>query len=93
MDWFSGVIVYLLIWWVMIFCILPLRLNNDKEIDDAQKVSEGIAAAPNVPMVKKKMLIVTMISAFIWVVIYLLISADIISFREIAGSMIEKDFQ
>ena len=42
---------------------------------------------PNTPHLQKKVLITTVISAFIWMGVYLLIEADMISFREMAEVM------
>lgn len=93
MDWFSGVVVYVLIWWVTIFCILPIRLKSDKEIREGQPVEDGLVAAPQFPMIKKKLIATSVLALLIWVVVYLLIDADIISFRDIAGDMIQEDYQ
>lgn len=92
MDWFSAVVVYILIWWTLIFCILPVRLKSDKAIDQKQKTEDGLPAAPQFPMIKKKMIATTILSFVIWGGIYLLISLDIISFRDIAKTMILEDY-
>lgn len=76
----SGIVVFLLTWWTVIFCVLPFGLERDER---------GIPRAADL---KQKMLITTVISVIIWLVIYLLMEADVISFRRIANAMMEKDF-
>ena len=75
MDWFTGIIVFILIWWTSIFLVLPFGLKRDEK------------GVPNDPRMKQKLIIITVLSAFLWVLIYLLIEADIISFREMAKVM------
>lgn len=79
MDWFTGIILFLLIWWTAIFCVLPWGLQRDER---------GI---PNDPRLKKKLLSTTVISAVLWLVVYGLIESDIISFRNMAFSMTRED--
>lgn len=79
MGWVSGIVVYLLTWWVVIFAVLPIGLKRDE------------TGKPENPRLGRKLLTTTLISAVIWLIIYGLIEADIISFREIARTMIEED--
>jgi len=75
MDWFTGIIVFLLVWWVAIFCVLPFGIQRDK------------TGKPDDPRLKQKLLATTALSVVIWIAIYTLIEADIISFREMAKSL------
>lgn len=81
MDWFTGIIVYILIWWTSIFLVLPFGLKRDE------------MGKPNDPKLKQKVLLITVLSAVIWGVLYLLIEADIISFREMAKIMYGEEYQ
>lgn len=75
MDWFTGIIVFLLIWWLTIFAVLPFGIKRDK------------TGRPNDPKLKQKFLATTALSVLIWLLVYALIEADIISFREMAKSL------
>ena len=55
--------------------VLPWGLERDEE------------GKPLNPRLKQKAMITTAVSAVIWLVIYVLIEADIMSFREIAATM------
>lgn len=79
MDWFTGIIVFILIWWIAIFMVLPFGLKRDEK------------GMPNDPKLKQKVLIITGVSILIWIFIYALIEADIISFREMAKIMAKED--
>ncbi len=75
MDWFSGVVVFILIWWTAIFTVLPFSLKRNER------------GMPDDPRLKRKVVITTLVSALIWLVVHGLVSSDIISFREIAKTM------
>lgn len=75
MNWFTGIVVYILIWWVSIFLVLPWGLKRDKD------------GTPHVPHLGRKALYTSILSLLIWLGLYALIQADIISFREMAARM------
>lgn len=68
----SGIVVYLLVWWVVLFAILPLGVRSS---------TEGNAGPPQNPDIKKKFLLTTLISVIIWAIIYVLIDIRIVDFR------------
>lgn len=75
MDWFTGIIVFLLIWWFSIFLVLPWSIKRDE------------TGKPDDPKLKQKFLATTALSVLLWVIVYALIEADLISFREMALSL------
>ena len=87
MDWFTGIIVFLLTWWTVLFTVLPWGVRHDP----ARAPEEGIAAAPRDPMLRRKFIATTLISVAVWLVILGLIGAGIISFRVMSERMIAKD--
>lgn len=88
MSIFSGFIVFLLIWWTALFAVLPLGIKQN-----AYNPEEAMPGAPEDPQIKKKIIITTAVSAILWLIIFALIQADIISFRELAQTMHEQDQQ
>lgn len=88
MDVFTGIILFLLIWWTALFAVLPWGINMSNISPE-----EGIQAAPQNPRLKRKFLITTIVSVILWLVVYLLIKMDIIDFRELAGQMAAMDSQ
>ena len=80
MGWATGIAIYVTIWWVVIFAVLPWGAQPP------DKVERGHApSAPATPRLRAKALVTTLISTGIWLAIELIVRADLISFREMAA--------
>lgn len=77
----SGTVVYLLVWWTTLFAVLPWGV---KQPDQPHNFVGG---APVNPMMKKKLLATTVISAIIWLIIAYLMHIKIVDFREMAETV------
>ena len=78
MSVFTGVILYLLIWWLALFCVLPVGTHPDSQ----GKMEEGgWRGAPQKHLMGWKLLGTTALAGVIWFVIYLLIESEWLSFR------------
>lgn len=86
MDIVSGIVVFLLVWWMTLFCVLPWGNRPDENPDVAH-----VKSAPANPRLPRKFLITTVISCVIWSIIYGLIEADVISFSEMAREMAQEE--
>lgn len=75
MGWFFGIATYVMIWWLVIFTVLPWGLRPAQE-DDA---GHG-AGAPANPRLWLKAGITTAVATVIWLLVYWAVSADLISF-------------
>ena len=77
----GSLIVYVLIWWIIFFSVLPLGIQSNNE-----KFKEGIngidPGAPINPKIGKKFLITTIITSIIFIVIYYLVKFDLLNLRE-----------
>ena len=82
MTLFSGILVYLLIWWVVIFCVLPLNIQTVNKPKDG-----SMPGAPVNAGIKRKLILTTVIACAVWVVIYLIIRFSGISFHDMAQGM------
>ena len=71
----SGVIVYILIWSVVLFIVLPWRAQPPKVIEG------GHASAPEKLYWKQKLWIISLVSAVLWIAFYGFQQLDILSFR------------
>jgi len=78
MTWFSGIVVYLLVWWIVLFAILPFGTRPDPEGDPA---AGGWRGAPERPLLARKLAATTLVAALIWLGIDLVVASDWISFR------------
>ena len=77
----GSIIVYILIWWIIFFSVLPLGIQSNK-----QKFEERIdgmdPGAPINPKIAKKFLITTIITSIIFIVIYYLVKFNLLNLRE-----------
>ena len=74
-------IIYIIIWWIIFFSVLPVGIQSKKE--KFQEKIEGIdPGAPNNPKIAKKFLITTIITSIIFIVIYYLVELDLLNLRK-----------
>ena len=83
MNWVTGFVVYALIWWTVLFAVLPVGTHPV----DAGAASGGWRGAPANPHILRKAIATTILATLLWSVAYLLITSDWISFRASALSM------
>jgi predicted secreted protein len=82
MTWFSGIVVYVIIWWVVFFTMLPIGVRSPDEA--GVEVGPGHApSAPVRPRLGLKAGVTTAIAVALWGVTYWIIESDLISFRDI----------
>ena len=79
MEWTTGLAVYALIWWVVLFAVLPWG-NQPIERDDIEKGQAS--SAPKRPRILNKLAANTVLSALIWLAYYWIVVADLVSFRD-----------
>jgi predicted secreted protein len=79
MDWFTGTIVYLLLWWLALFCVLPI---GTRPVTEADPEAGGWRGAPAQPRLGRKLVGTTILAAVLWLVAYGLIESGVVSFRE-----------
>jgi predicted secreted protein len=81
MSIFSGIVLYAVIWFLVLFIILPLRLQTQGE---AGEIVQGThASAPANPQMRKRALITTAVAAVLWVIITAIILAGIIRIEDL----------
>ena len=76
MGWVTGIVVYILTWWVVLFMTLPLWVRPTESGD----VGHG-TGAPKQPHMWRKLGLTSVIAAVVWLGIYILASEPWISFR------------
>lgn len=80
MGWATGIAIYVTIWWVVIFAVLPWGAHPPERIERGHAPS-----APERPRLKLKVLVTTVVSAAIWLALDLVVRSDLISFRDMAS--------
>ena len=77
----GSIIVFVLIWWIIFFSLLPVGIQSN--IEKFQEKIEGVdPGAPKNPEIAKKFLITTIITSIIFLVIYYLVKFDLLNLRE-----------
>ena len=77
----GSIIVYVMIWWVIFFSVLPVGIRSNKEVFK-DKIGGNDPGAPKNPKIGKKFLITTLITTIIFVVIYYLVKINLLNLRE-----------
>ncbi len=80
MGWATGIAIYVTIWWVVIFAVLPWGARPPEHVGKGHAPS-----APETPRLGMKALVTTAISAAIWLALELSVRAELFSFRDLAA--------
>ena len=72
-------IIYIIIWWMVFFVILPIDVSREKPI----KVDGEDAGSPENPKMLKKFIYCTGITTIIFIIIYLLIIYEYLNLRNL----------
>lgn len=79
MSWFTGLVVFFLVWWMALFIALPIGVRPDST---GRETTGGWRGAPLQAQLGRKVLITTALSVVIWLGIYWLIAQEWASFRD-----------
>jgi predicted secreted protein len=77
MNWFTGVVLFVMIWWTALFAVLPIGTKPMAQPDD----KSGWRGAPERPNILGKVIVTTLVASVLWAGSYLLIRSDYVSFR------------
>jgi len=69
----TGILVYLLTWWMIWFMILPIGVKTQEE--KGEDIPGTPKSAPVNPLILKKMAATSVVAALVWGVIYYLIES------------------
>ncbi|MDG2416849.1 MAG: DUF1467 family protein [Pelagibacterales bacterium] len=70
----GSIILFLIIWWLILFILLPISI--DTNASNATEYEGNDRGAPNNPHLLKKFIITTIISVILWFVVFLLLNND-----------------
>ena len=80
MTWFSAVLVFVIVWWLVFFMSLPVGARSYHEAGEEVEVG-NVPSAPMKPRLWTKAGVSTVIAAILTVVVYFLINTGAVSFR------------
>ena len=72
-------ILYIIIWWIIFFALLPIDVNREKPL----KIEGEDAGSPENPKMLKKFIYCTGITSIIFIIIYLLIIYEYLNLRNL----------
>ena len=72
-------IIYIIIWWIVFFTILPIDVNRQKSI----KIDGEDTGSPENPKMLKKFIYCTGITTFLFIIIFLLMKFEYLNLRNI----------
>jgi predicted secreted protein len=76
MSWFVGVAMYIVIWWLAIFAVLPWGVRAADKSDLAHA-----SGAPANPRLWFKVGITSIVAAVLWLIMYAIIRLGLIDLR------------
>ena len=77
----QGIVVFSMLWWTLIFCVLPFFYRPSDE--------EGVERPK--PKLGKIVLFTTLLSISVWLIIYGLIEANVLDFYKLGQEIAVKD--
>jgi predicted secreted protein len=75
-SWPLGIAAYVVIWWIVIFAVLPFGVRPAQEGDPGHA-----AGAPAQPRMMLKAVVTTAVAAAIWLLFYWAVKDNLVSFR------------
>lgn len=76
MSWVTAVAMYVVIWWLVIFAVLPFGVKPSPEGDPGHR-----AGAPQNPRIIAKIVATTLISLVIWGGLVAAVHSGLVDFR------------
>ena len=76
MGWLSGVFIYFLIWWIVLFTVLPWGVR----VPDRPEAGHAPSAPVN-PRIGLKLIATTVIAGVVWAGVWYVMSHGWITFR------------
>ena len=77
----GSLIIYVLIWWVVFFALLPIDVNREKK----QNIRGIDPGAPENPKIIKKFVYSTLITSIIFIIIFLLVKYEHLNIRNLVN--------
>ncbi len=82
MNLVNAFLIYILVWWVTLFAVLPIGVRGQAEDDNIVPGSEP--GAPVKAQMKKKIILTTIISLVLWGLLLLIIESGVIDINKLS---------
>jgi len=77
----TAIAIYFIIWWVVLFAVLPWGIRSQRESGDVIRGTDP--GAPHIPRLASKFVYTTIIAAFVFMLWYALYTSRVISLDQI----------
>ena len=77
MNWFVGIAMYVVIWWLAIFAVLPWGVRPAEKGDLGAR-----AGAPANPRLGMKVIATSIVAGVLWLIMYAIIQSGLINLRQ-----------
>ena len=75
-EFLKGVLIYVIIWWIVVFTILPIGIRKPDKVEKGH--AEG---APQNPQILKKFIITSLIAFVLWLIVFYFIKNQVLTFQ------------
>lgn len=82
MGWITGIFVYFVSWFLMLFVVLPWGVRRPDNPEPGH--ADG---APDQPRLALKFAVTSLLALVVWLAIFLIAESGIISFRDMARDL------
>ncbi len=73
----GSIVIYVIIWWIVFFSLLPIDVNRNKII----KIEGEDPGSPENPKIIKKFIYTTVLSTVIFLILYYLVQYNYLNLR------------
>tara|TARA_B100001063_G_C16651120_1_gene496040 strand:+ start:329 stop:583 length:255 start_codon:yes stop_codon:yes gene_type:complete len=77
----GSLIIFVLIWWIVFFSVLPVGIRSEKKIFKESLEGNDIGAPKN-PNIAKKFIITTLITTILYLAIYYVVTNGYFNLRD-----------
>lgn len=81
-GWVTGIFVYIVVWWVVLFAVLPWGVRTPDNPEPGMASS-----APIEPRILRKFIATSIVALVVWLVIYAIAQSGLVSFREMVKDL------
>ncbi|HEY2186473.1 MAG TPA: DUF1467 family protein [Xanthobacteraceae bacterium] len=79
----TAIAIYFIIWWTVLFAVLPWGVRSQEESGTVARGTDP--GAPSIPNLKRKLLWNTIVSAIVFMVWYLIYTYRLIAIEDVAA--------
>lgn len=76
---FTAIAMYVVIWWIVLFAVLPFGVKPTETPGGKGQMT----GAPEKPMMGKKVIWTSIVAAVVWLIIFAVVHSDLLPVRDV----------